>query len=79
MIFKILWHKDTGAKRYGYWIGLRYEEKLSIRNLRKSIIKQLEFHLGPMGVKWHYQLDHYQIILKLDDEKDFLFLLLKLG
>lgn len=79
MIIDILWHKDTGAKRFNYWIGLKYYEETSSRNLRKTIIKKLESFLGPVGTKWHYQLDHYQIILKLNDEKDFLFFLLKLG
>lgn len=76
---KIIWHKDIGCNRFRYWVGLRDDRRQSVRNKRKSTIKMFENALGPIGVKWHYHQTDNQTILKLNDERDFLFLLLKLG
>jgi hypothetical protein len=76
---KIVWHKKVGCRRFGYWIGLRDDRRLSVRQRKRSSIKIIESVLGPLGLKWQYQLADDKIILKLDDERDFLFFILKLG
>lgn len=76
---KIIWYKDLGCRGFRYWVALRDDRRQSNRNRRKSTIKMLEDALGPLGIKWHYQQTDNEIILKLNDEKDFLFFILKLG
>jgi hypothetical protein len=76
---KILWHKSTGANRFGYWISIRNNTPKRGIAGRKSAITFFENQLGPMGTKWQYQkCDESTYILKLDDERDFLFFLLRI-
>lgn len=76
---KILKHKSTGAKKFGYWIFIRDQGKRQGIAARKSAIAFFTGVLGPMGIKWQYQkYDSQDYILKLNDEKDFLFFLLRL-
>lgn len=76
---KILWHRSTGARGFGYWIFLRIHSSKHGKALRKGIINFFEQGLGPIGQRWQYQkCSDQEYILKLDNEKDFLFFLLKL-
>lgn len=80
---KLVSHKDTGAKRFGYWVYFRDRRKqtdqLGQRG-RKDLINFFESKLGVLGHRWHYQLaDSNGIIIKINEEKDFLFFLLKLS
>lgn len=80
---KLVSHQTTGAKRFGYWIYFRdrrrQSDQLGIKG-RKEIIKFFESRLGVMGDRWQYQrVDQNGIFLKINDERDFLFLLLKLS
>ncbi len=80
---KLISHQDTGAKRFGFWIYFRDRRKQldqqGIRG-RKEIINFFESRLGKMGERWQYQrVDQNGIFLKVNDERDFLFLLLKLS
>lgn len=74
---RLIKHKDVGAKRFGYWVVLQDSRKVSGKVGRKSLINFVEASLGPLGVKWQYELNNRQIILKLDNESDLLFFLLK--
>jgi hypothetical protein len=76
---KILWHRSTGAQRFGYWIMLRSHNSKRGQAARKAIIAFFQAGLGPMGDRWQYQkCDESDYILKLNDERDFLFFLLKI-
>jgi len=76
---KILWHRSTGAQRFGYWIMLRNHSPKKGQAARKGIIAFFQTGLGPMGDRWQYQkCSSGDYILKLNDERDFLFFLLKI-
>jgi hypothetical protein len=79
---KLIDHKNTGAKQFGFWIKFRGLKSQSIyhgRKGRKDLISFFESKLGPLGSRWQYQkLDQNEFILKINSEKDFLILLLKL-
>lgn len=76
---KILWHRSTDAQRFGYWIMLRNHSSKQGRAARKEIIAFFQAGLGPMGDRWQYQkCAESDYILKLNDERDFLFFLLKI-
>ncbi len=79
---KLLRHKSTGARRFGYWVHFRDRRPLSqscgVRG-RKMMLSFFEKSLGPLGQKWQYQKNDQEYILKLNDEKDLLFLLLRFG
>ena len=76
---KIFWHRSTGARRFGYWIMLRNHSPKYGQAARKEIISFFQAGLGPMGGRWQYQkCSGGDYILKLDDERDFLFFLLKI-
>lgn len=79
---KLIKHKSTGAKRFGYWVQLRDRRPLSDSvgtRGRKKMLNFFEQSLGPLGGKWQYQKYDQEYIIKLNDEKDLLFLLLRLG
>lgn len=68
------------CKRFGCWVWLNDIRSGRISNVRKrkTLIKFLETILGPLGQRWQYQLldwDYY--IIKINDEKDLTFFLLK--
>lgn len=76
---KILWHKSTSAKKYGFWICIRNYSPKRGQAQRKTMINFFEQGLGPINAKWQYQkISDGDYILKLDNEKDFLFFLLRL-
>lgn len=76
---KILWHKSSGARRFGYYIAIRNNTPKRGQAARKTMIKFFEQSLGPMGDRWQYQkYSDTEYILKLDNDKDFLFFLLKI-
>ena len=76
---KILGHKQTTAQRFGHWIFIRSHSSKRGQALRKTIIKFFEQGLGPIGGRWQYQkCTDSDYILKLDNERDFLFFLLKI-
>lgn len=79
---KLIKHQSTGAKRFGYWVQLRDRrpqgQALGVKG-RKTMLKFFEQSLGPLGDKWHYQKDDQNYIIKLNDDRDLLFLLLRLG
>jgi hypothetical protein len=72
---KLIWKKDLGTNRFSNWIYIRI-----LTNVRKKeLVKFLETNLGPLGEKWQYQiLSGSELILKLNDDRDLLFFLLKL-
>lgn len=78
---KLLKYTSTGAKRFGFWIHFRdrrpVAESNGIRG-KKKILKFFEERLGPLGEKWNYQKIDKEYILKLNSERDLLFLLLRL-
>jgi hypothetical protein len=78
---KLIKHQGTGAKRFGYWVHFRDQRPPKLSDGiagKKSIRKFLEVSLGPMGVKWQYQrFNGSDYFIKLDNEKDLLFLILK--
>lgn len=78
---KLIKHQSTGAKRFGYWVHFRDQRPSSQSQGiagKKSIKKFLEISLGPMGQKWQYQkFNQFDYFIKLDNEKDLLFLILK--
>lgn len=78
---KLIKHQSTGAKRFGYWVHFRDQRpKAQSDGIagKKSIRKFLETSLGPMGGKWQYQrFNQSDYFIKLDNEKDLLFLILK--
>lgn len=77
---KLVKHRSTGARRFGYWVQFRdrrpLAESCGIRG-RKIMLKFFEQSLGPLGGKWQYQKHNQEYIIKLNDEKDLLFLLLR--
>jgi len=76
---KIVGHKQTTAQRFGHWIFIRIHSSKKGQALRKTVIKFFELGLGQMGDRWQYQkCTDSDYILKLNDEKDFLFFLLKI-
>ena len=79
---KLIKHQSTGAKRFGHWVELRdrrpHGQALGIRG-RKTMLRFFEQSLGPLGQKWHYRKDDQNYILKLNDDRDLLFLLLRLN
>ena len=76
---KILWHRSTSAQRFGYWIMIRNHSPKKGQAARKGIIAFFQAGLGPMGERWQYQkCSSGDYILKLNDERDFLFFLLKI-
>lgn len=79
---KLVKHKSTGARRFGYWVQLRDRRSPSEaagQRGRKKILNFFTQSLGPLGEKWQYQHIDRGYILKLNDERDLLFLLLRLG
>jgi hypothetical protein len=79
---KLVSNKITGAKRFGHWIYFRDQRKQihqTGRKGRKELINFFESRLGILGHRWNYQrADSNGIILKINEEKDFLFFLLRL-
>ena len=78
---KLLKYTSTGAKRFGFWIHFRDRRPVAESNGvrgRKKILKFFEERLGPLGEKWNYQKIDKEYILKLNSERDLLFLLLRL-
>jgi hypothetical protein len=78
---KLLKYKSTGARRFGFWVHFRDRRPVSESNGtrgRKKMLQFFEESLGPLGKKWNYQRTDREYILKLNDEKDLLFLLLRL-
>ena len=78
---KLLKYKSTGARRFGFWVHFRDRRPVSESNGvrgRKKILKFFEESLGPLGEKWNYQKTDGEYIVKLNDERDLLFLLLRL-
>lgn len=78
---KLIKHQSTGAKRFGYWVHFRdqrpRQQSEGVAG-KKSIRKFLEQSLGPMGGKWQYQkFNQSDYFIKLDSEKDLLFLILR--
>jgi hypothetical protein len=75
---RILTYKSTSAKRFGYWIFIRDNSSKHGKAARKSVMTFFEQGLGPMGERWQYQkYNSCDYILKLNDERDFLFFMLK--
>jgi len=79
---RLVKHQQTGAKRFGFWIHLRDKRpnRLSFGKFGKKTVRIFfEQSLGPMGEKWQYEkFGSEDYFLKLDNEKDFLFFLLRL-
>lgn len=80
--FRIIkFHKDL-SNRFGHWIVFQDMRsgvsKMSGKRARKLFIKEIETLFGPLGGRWQFQADdRSRYILKLDDERDVLFFLLK--
>jgi hypothetical protein len=78
---KLLKYTSTGAKRFGFWIHFRDQRPVTESNGirgRKKILEFFEERLGPLGEKWNYQKIDKEYILKLNSDRDLLFLLLRL-
>lgn len=76
--FKLIKTTDVNSKRFSFWITFRNRSDLNKKTQRKNLIKYLTECLGPIGSRWEYSHAYDNIfILKLDNEKDFLLVLLK--
>ena len=67
------------CQRFRFWLMLR-SEKTSIitKQDRKNFLSFAESILGPIGQRWQYQrYDIGRFILKIDNEQDAVFFLLK--
>jgi hypothetical protein len=78
---RLIKHQITGAKHFGYWVHFRDQrpnsEALGIKG-KKSMIKFVTECLGPMGGKWQYQrFNQVDYIIKMENEADLLFLVLR--
>lgn len=70
---------QTKSQRYSHWFELQARSHSPRKKQRKDFISMIENQFGPIGVSWQYQsYDSEKFFLKLDSEKDAVFLLLKL-
>lgn len=75
---KIIGYKNLSVKRFGYWVEIKNYNRLEGKRGRKEILNFFESFLGPLGIKWQYMKnDDSTFVLKLNDEKDLLLLLLR--
>lgn len=68
------------CKRFNYWIWFRdlRSGRFSNTKKRKTLIKFVETFLGPLSERWQYEVsDNDYYVIKVTDEKDLIFLLLK--
>lgn len=76
--FKLIKTNNVNSKRFSFWITFRNRSDLNKKQQRKNLIKYLTECLGPLGNRWEYSHVYDNIfILKLNNEKDFLLVLLK--
>ena len=78
---RLIKHQRTGAQRFGYWVQFRDQrpnsETQGVKG-KKSMLKFITQCLGPMGIKWQYQrFDQVNYIIKMDQETDLLFFVLR--
>jgi hypothetical protein len=69
----------NNCQRFRFWLMLRSERTSIItKHDRKNFISFAESFLGPIGKRWQYQrYDIGRFILKIDNEQDAVFFLLK--
>jgi hypothetical protein len=74
----IFHHKRVDTGRFGYWVFIRVKSSKTGQAARKSLLSFFEQSLGPLSGRWQYQKHNTaDYIIKLDDERDLLLLLLK--
>ena len=79
---RLIKYQRTNAQRFGYWVHFRdqrpNQQALGITG-KKSIVKFVETSLGPLGGKWQYQrFNQVDYIIKMDNEADLLFLIMRM-
>jgi hypothetical protein len=77
--FEFKRYLQTKSQKFSHWFELHTKLNCSQKKQRKDFISKIESQFGPMGNSWQYELhDSDKFFLKLDSEKDAVFLLLKL-
>jgi hypothetical protein len=78
---KINHYSILKAKRFNHWVtihDLRSSKNGSGKKGRKNFINFFQTILGPLGERWTFQKqDDFLYIIKIDNERDLLFFLLK--
>lgn len=77
--FEFKRYLQTKSQKFSHWFELHSKPNLSQKKQRKYFISNIESQFGPIGDSWQYELyDSDKFFLKLNSEKDAVFLLLKL-
>jgi hypothetical protein len=69
---------DVDSKRFRYWVLFSTNLTDSKRKNKQKIRKFLTELLGPENIRWQLQGAGEQYILKLEEARDYTFLLLKI-
>jgi hypothetical protein len=77
--FHLISYCDTGAKNYRYWITVKIDNKhnLTRKGVLKFVQKYFEPIFGLLGQKWQYENLNPLLILKVNDNSNFLFFIMK--
>lgn len=68
---------ETNCKKFKHWVLFSYELTKNKRNTNREIRNYLSSFLGEEGIRWELQGAGDQYILKLKDQRDYTFLLLR--
>lgn len=79
---RLIKYQRTNAQRFGFWVHFRDQrpnhQAIGIAG-KKSVVKFITLSLGPLGGKWQYQrFNQVDYIIKMDNEVDLLFLIMRL-
>jgi len=69
---------DVNTKRFRYWVVFITDLTLNKKQNTKKIREFITELLGPENIRWQLQGAGDQYILKLQEQKDYTFLLLKM-
>jgi hypothetical protein len=72
-------HCDTKCQRFSYWILFKTDIVANKKQTNKIIRQHLTSLLGVEGVRWQFQGAGSNFILKLNEPRDYTFLLLKMS
>jgi hypothetical protein len=72
-------HCETNCKIFSYWILFKIETKENKKKTNRSIRQYLTSLLGNEGIRWQFQGAGSNFILKLNEQRDYTFLLLKMN
>lgn len=77
---RLVKYQTLECKRFQHWVWLqdRSSGLISSKQKRRNLRKYLESIIGSLTARWQYQqCDQNIYIIKLKDERDLLFFLLK--